>query len=121
MLEYKGICQAHSLLYEAYAMSLVASRRLVEAHEVFQLGISRLRPYFLPSYFLLFLKMFFTCGSRNAKPFDRLKKLHGMFLDEVAAVAQQKAAPDSKVSLCLFSLESSITSTEILATEKLFC
>ncbi|XP_042393422.1 mitotic checkpoint serine/threonine-protein kinase BUB1-like isoform X1 [Zingiber officinale] len=73
ILEYKGICQAHSLFYEAYAMSLVASRRLVEAHEVFQLGISR-----------------------KAKPLDRLKKLHGMFLDEVAAVAQQKAAPDSK-------------------------
>ncbi|RWW26352.1 hypothetical protein GW17_00009274 [Ensete ventricosum] len=44
IMEVKGICQAHSLLYEAYAMSLVAGGKLVEAHEVFQLGISKFDP-----------------------------------------------------------------------------
>lgn len=43
-MEVKGICQAHSLLYEAYAMSLVAGGKLVEAHEIFQLGISKFDP-----------------------------------------------------------------------------
>ncbi|URE42735.1 Protein kinase domain, partial [Musa troglodytarum] len=80
IMEVKGICQTHSLLYEAYAMSLVAGGKLVEAHEVFRLGISK-----------------------NAVPLDRLKKMHGMFLNHLAAVAQNAAA-DPKSDMCSRSL-----------------
>lgn len=41
MLEQKGICQGHALLYEAYVLFLVAKGNLLEAEKVYQLGISR--------------------------------------------------------------------------------
>lgn len=41
MLEVKSICQACSLLYEAYGIFLISKGRLVEAHDVYQLGVSR--------------------------------------------------------------------------------
>ncbi|OAY84785.1 Mitotic checkpoint serine/threonine-protein kinase BUB1 [Ananas comosus] len=73
MLEQKGICQGHALLYEAYALFLVAKGNLLEAEKVYQLGISR-----------------------NAEPLDKLKKMHAMFLNHVSEIAQN-ARPDSKV------------------------
>ena len=45
IMELKGICQRHSLLYEAYALFLVAKGNLAEANEVYQLGISRYCSY----------------------------------------------------------------------------
>ena len=45
MMEVKGICQKHSLLYEAYALFLVAKGNLAEANEVYQLGVSRYFSY----------------------------------------------------------------------------
>ncbi|ONK74931.1 uncharacterized protein A4U43_C03F11580 [Asparagus officinalis] len=73
MMEVKRICQKHSLLYEAYAIFLVAKGNLVEANEVYELGISR-----------------------KAEPLDRLKKMHVLFLEQMSELAQ-KPVPETKI------------------------
>ncbi|CAN6457413.1 unnamed protein product [Victoria cruziana] len=61
MMNEKGIGKAHSFLYEAYAVHLELMGRWDEAHTVYRLGISR-----------------------NAKPLERLKKMHKLFLERAA-------------------------------------
>ncbi|KAJ8627795.1 hypothetical protein MRB53_021102 [Persea americana] len=65
VLEEKKICLRHSLLYESYAAFLEAKGKLVEAHEVYQLGISR-----------------------NAVPLEHLKKLHSFFLGRMQRIVK---------------------------------
>ncbi|XP_020248586.1 mitotic spindle checkpoint protein BUBR1-like isoform X2 [Asparagus officinalis] len=72
ILEVKRIFQKYSLLYEAYALFLVAKGNLVEANEVYELGISR-----------------------KAEPLDRLKKMHVLFQEQMPELAQ-KPVPETK-------------------------
>ncbi|KAJ0982942.1 hypothetical protein J5N97_011197 [Dioscorea zingiberensis] len=74
MLAVKSICQAHSLLYEAYAISLISKGRLVEAHDVYQLGVSR-----------------------NAQPLDRLKKTHTLFLNHISEIVSYAGSSDPMI------------------------
>ncbi|KAM0952193.1 putative protein kinase BUB family [Dioscorea sansibarensis] len=73
MLEVKSICQAHSLLYEAYGIFLISKGRLVEAHDVYQLGVSR-----------------------HAQPLDRLKRTHTLFLNHISEIVSN-GGPDPMI------------------------
>ncbi|KAF3782349.1 Mitotic checkpoint serine/threonine-protein kinase [Nymphaea thermarum] len=61
MMNKKGIGKGHSFLYEAYAVHLELMGRWDEAHSIYRLGISW-----------------------NAKPLERLEKMHKLFLERVA-------------------------------------
>ncbi|XP_073108346.1 mitotic checkpoint serine/threonine-protein kinase BUB1 [Elaeis guineensis] len=75
MLEVKGICQGHSLLYESYALFHCHKGNLLAAHDVCHLGLSRI-----------------------AEPLDRLKKMHNLFLG-----INQNARTDPKIDVTGFS------------------
>lgn len=53
----------HALFYEAVALFLEENQNFLDAHQVYQMGIFR-----------------------NAKPLERLKKAHALFLDRVSAI-----------------------------------
>ncbi|MQM09520.1 hypothetical protein Taro_042395 [Colocasia esculenta] len=64
LMEEKGVGLRCSLMYEAYALFLVAQGELMEANGMYHLGISR-----------------------NAEPIGRLKKIHALFLKRVNEVS----------------------------------
>lgn len=72
VLEEKRICLNYSLLYESYALFLEAKGKLVEAHQVYLLGIFR-----------------------NAEPLEHLKKMHSLFLNRLHALVN--VCPHEKI------------------------
>ncbi|XP_078428705.1 protein kinase and Mad3-BUB1-I domain-containing protein isoform X2 [Wolffia australiana] len=63
MMEEKGVGLRSSLMYEAYAIFLVAGGKISEANDIYQLGIQR-----------------------NVEHVARLKKIHGLFLSRLSEV-----------------------------------
>uniref|UniRef100_A0A803N1N5 Mitotic checkpoint serine/threonine-protein kinase BUB1 n=1 Tax=Chenopodium quinoa TaxID=63459 RepID=A0A803N1N5_CHEQI len=62
-IEELQICLGNSVLYETCAVFLEAKGQLIDAHEIYRLGISR-----------------------NAEPIERLKKAHKLFLERISVV-----------------------------------
>ncbi|KAJ4981953.1 hypothetical protein NE237_032790 [Protea cynaroides] len=63
MMEDSRICTTYSLLYISYALFLESKGKLVDALEIYRMGISR-----------------------NAKPLERLKKAEALFLGRMSAI-----------------------------------
>ncbi|KAG9440333.1 hypothetical protein H6P81_020498 [Aristolochia fimbriata] len=63
LMEERKMFLSHSLLYESYAIYLEAKGRLLEAHRIYQLGITR-----------------------KAEPLETLKKMHALFLDRLTGI-----------------------------------
>ncbi|XP_068657164.1 mitotic checkpoint serine/threonine-protein kinase BUB1 isoform X2 [Aristolochia californica] len=65
LIEGKKMFLCHSLLYESYAIYLEAKGSLLEAHRIYQLGITR-----------------------KAEPLETLKKMHALFLARLTRITK---------------------------------
>lgn len=74
-MEKNKICAGHSSVYEWYALFLEAKGKLLDAHLIYQTGISR-----------------------NAEPLERLKKALALFLSRMSDIVNACTVPKINVS-----------------------